>query len=411
MRYLFVFSILTALCLAGRSPVQAQIQMPDARQMSGIPRPVDDLPTGSVSVRLIRGDLSNNIAGHPVELRVGTEVRTATTDESGRVQFDNLPPGTPLEAAAVVDGERLESEEFPAPARGGIRLLLVATDREKAAREAAEAAAPAVSGDVLISRESQIVVEPDDERVRVYYLLNIVNTARTPVNPPAPFVFEVPGGATSTTVMEGSSPLASAAGTRVRVQGPFPPGPTFVQVAYLLPAEGGEVEIAQAFPAPLEHLAVIVRKVGEATLASPLIVRQQEMPAGGELYIAATGDRAVSAGQPIVLSIAGLPHRSTVPRAIALTLAVLIAGAAVWAARGTGVSPAREVERKRLIARREKLFQDLVRLEQDHRKGLADPTRYAARREELVAALERVYGALEPDEASGEPAGRYGLAR
>ena len=33
----------------------AQLQMPDPKQMSGIPRPVDDLPTGSVSVRLIRG--------------------------------------------------------------------------------------------------------------------------------------------------------------------------------------------------------------------------------------------------------------------------------------------------------------------------------------------------------------------
>ena len=400
-----------ALCLSGASTLQAQIQMPDARQMSGIPRPVDDLPTGSVSVRLIRGDLSNNIAGHPVELRVGAEVRTAATDEGGRAQFDALPPGAALKAAAVVDGERLESEEFPAPARGGIRLLLVATDPEGAAREAAEAAAPAVSGEVLISRDSQIVVEPDDERVRVYYLLNIANTARSPVNPPSPFVFEVPSGAVGTTVMEGSSPLASATGTRVRVEGPFPPGQTFIQVAYLLPVSGGAVDIAQAFPAPLEHLAVIVRKVGEARLSSPFIARQEEMPAGGDLYIAATGDRAVAAGQPITLSIAGLPHHSTMPQWIALTLAALIAGVAVWAARGTGASPSREIERKRLVARREKLFQELVRLEQDHRQGRADPSRYGARREELVTALERVYGALEPGDPSVAPAGRPGLAR
>jgi hypothetical protein len=390
---------------------QAQIQMPDARQMSGIPRPVDDLPTGSVSVRLVRGDLSNNIAGHPVELRVGTEVRTASTDESGRAQFDGLPAGTPLKASAVVDGERLDSEEFPAPARGGIRLLLVAADPDRAAREAAEASAPAIAGDVLITRESQLVVEPDDERVRVYYLLNISNTARSPVNPSSPFVFDVPREAVGTAVLEGSSPLASVTGTRVAVQGPFPPGPTFVQVAYILPVSGGEVEIVQAFPAPLEHLAVIVRKEGEATLSSPLIARQQEMPAGGELYIAATGDRAVAAGQPIALSIAGLPHHSTAPRWIALSLAVAVAIAGVWAARGRDAASTRDAERRQLVARRERLFQELVRLEQDHRRGRGDASRYPARREELVAALERVYGALEPDDPGPEAAGRHGLAR
>jgi hypothetical protein len=46
----------------------AQLQMPDPKQMSGIPAPVTDLPAGHVSVRLIRGQLSNNIQGHPVEI-------------------------------------------------------------------------------------------------------------------------------------------------------------------------------------------------------------------------------------------------------------------------------------------------------------------------------------------------------
>ena len=64
--------------------------MPDPKQMAGIPRPVDDLPNGAVSVRLIRGELSNNIASHPVELRVGSKVLTVKTDESGRAQFNDL---------------------------------------------------------------------------------------------------------------------------------------------------------------------------------------------------------------------------------------------------------------------------------------------------------------------------------
>ena len=67
--------------------------MPDPKQMSGIPRPVDDLPNGAISVRLIRGELSNNIADHPVELHVGSEVRTVKTDEAGRAQFNDVPAG------------------------------------------------------------------------------------------------------------------------------------------------------------------------------------------------------------------------------------------------------------------------------------------------------------------------------
>ena len=61
--------------------------MPDPKQMAGIPRPVNDLPNATVSVRLIRGQLSNNIANFPVELHVGSQVRTVKTDEAGRADL------------------------------------------------------------------------------------------------------------------------------------------------------------------------------------------------------------------------------------------------------------------------------------------------------------------------------------
>src|SRR4029077_9865887 len=156
---------LCALCLiCGLSAVAvAQFQMPDPKQMAGIPRPVTDLPNGTVSVRLIRGQLSNNIKDFPVELHVGSEVRTTKTDDAGRAEFGNLPGGATIKAVAVVDGERLESEEFPAPAQGGIRLMLVATDTSKGA--AAEADAAAVAGQVVIGGQTRIIIEPNDETV------------------------------------------------------------------------------------------------------------------------------------------------------------------------------------------------------------------------------------------------------
>jgi hypothetical protein len=382
--------------------------MLDPKQMAGIPRPVTDLPDRSISVRVIRGELSNNIANQPVELHVGSKVLTVKTDEAGRAQFDNVSPGATVKATTEVAGERLESQEFRAPDQGGIRLMLVATDSSKAPATLPDA--PAVKGDVVIVAESRIVIEPIEEAARVFYLLDIANNARVPVNPPAPFGFELPKGALGAAIMDGSSPNAAAAGAHISVQGPFPPGHTYVQAAYQMSAEGGSLTIAQRFPATLEQLAVVVKKAGSTTLSSPQLKEQRELPAQGEMFIAATGG-AVAAGQPLELEVGGIPYHSAAPRIITLSLAGLIVVIGAWASGQPAGDPSgRVAERKRLIARRERLFGDLVRLERDRRSGRGDDRRYAARREEILAALENVYSALDGDDTGPEPADRAGLA-
>jgi hypothetical protein len=386
--------------------------MPDMRQMSGIPRPVNDLPNGSVSVRVIRGDLSNPIANHPVQMRAGNTTQTANTDAEGRAQFDNIAPGTPVKFSADVDGERLESQEFAIQPQGGVRLLLVATDKSAAGQAASAApAVPAVPGSVVIGGESRIVIEPTEETVSVYYILDIVNGATAPVNPEKPFVFTLPASATGTTVIQGSSPLASNKGREVTVAGPFPTGTTAIQVAAEFPVGTGSVEIAQAFPAPIQQLVVIAKKAGNMKMVSPQFSRTEETVIEGTAVILGMGGE-LPAGQTMALTLTGLPHHSSVPRTITLGLAGVIVLIGVWAAtRTSGDAQDRTAERKRLLARREKLFQDLLRLEQDHRRGKIDGPRYAARREELVQALENVYGALDEDDTGPEPAAkRTGVA-
>jgi hypothetical protein len=381
--------------------------MPDPKQMSGIPRPVTDLPDRTVSVRLIRGALSNNIINFPVELSVGGKVRTEKTDESGRAEFKDLPAGQPLRAVAVVDGERLESEEFPAPVQGGIRLLLVATDKTKG--PASEPNAPAISGQVVLGSQSRIIVQPGDESVAVYYLLEILNNARVPVNPSQNFVFDMPTGARGTSLLEGSSPQASVNGPRVTVQGPFAPGRTLVQVACEMAVGSASLELTQRFPATLEQLSVIVKKMGDIKITSPQLASQQDMTASGETFIAAAG-RGVAAGQPIVLTLDNLPHHSAVPQRVALTLVAVIIVGGVWMSRRPDDAEAKAAERQRLIARREKLFAELVRLENDQRSGKVGQNRFASRREEIIAALEHIYGALDSDNLGPDPVNRPGIA-
>lgn len=417
MNRIFLFSGVALLCGSLSAMAQmpgagaampgapAGMEMPDMKQMSGIPRPVGDLPVGTVSIRLIRGSLSNNLTNHDVELNVAGTVHREKTDDTGHAEFKGLPQGATVKATAVVDGERLESQEFPVPAQGGVRMMLVATDKEAEKKKADEASAPAVTGQVVLGGESRIVLEPGDEAVQVYYLLDIVNTARVPVNPPSLLMFDMPRAAVGTTVLEGSSPQASVNGTRVRVQGPFKPGTTTVQVACELPFRGGTLQFVQHFPANMEQLAVVAKKAGAMRLVSPQLSTQQDMQAqDGQLYIAGTGG-AVPAGAPINLTLDDLPHHSAVPRNTALILALAIVLLGLLGVRRPDDPQSRRAERQRLIERREKLFAELVRIETDARKGRGDPARLAARRAELVAALEHIYGALDEG-----PDGRAGLA-
>jgi hypothetical protein len=144
---------------------------------------------------------------------------------------------------------------------------------------------------------------------------------------------------------------------------------------------------------------VIVRKVGDVKLESAQITTQQDLTAQGDVYIGGQGG-AVAAGQPLVLSVTGIVHHSATPMWTALSLALGIILFGVWATWKPRPDGLRTAERSRLVARREKLLNDLVRLERDQRNGKLpgnDLRRYTSRREELVAALEQVYGGLDDD--------------
>lgn len=394
--FLFTFHF---LLFTSPSPASAQLQMPDPKQMSGIPRPVTDLPAGHVSVRLIRGQLSNNVSGHPVEMHAGGKVITTKTDENGRAEFSGVAAGSAVKAVALVDGERLESQEFPWPAEGGIRLMLVATAK---GGDAPPPVFQPVTGNVVLGDQTRVIIDPGDGSLQVYYLLDIQNSARAPVNPATALAFDVPKGAQSTTILSGA-PQAIARGDRVTVTGPFAPGQTSVQVAYRMPFSSGDISFEQALPLAVPGLAVLMKKVGDATLTSPQLPRVEEREFDGERYILAQGP-PVPAGGMLEFDISGLPHRSPLPRQIALGLAALIIGAGFWAGTRRPAPGTNAARVKQLTGKREKLFGDLIRLEQQKRAGSIDAARYAERRPALVAQLERVYRDLDAEGGQGAAA-------
>lgn len=388
-RLLILASIaLMIVGVGGRASLHAQM---DARAMSGIPRPVDDVPDGTVVVRLVRQEIGNYVTNHPVDLDVGGTTQTVRTDQEGRAQFSGLKPGVALRATATMDGERLESQPFEIPPAGGVRLLLVASAR--GAGTAAPSPAQPVAGTVSFAGESRFVVQFSDDEPEVFYLLDIVNPGGAPATS-EPLVFDLPPGATNAAVLEGSSPQAEVKGSRVIISGPFQPGVTTVQIAYSLLAPGDRLVISQRLPAALGQVLLAVQKVGNVRFASTQASGQREVPVEGRTYVMAVGP-ALRAGDRVTFELTGLPHQATWPRNLALAFAIVVLSVGGWSAVRTPDRTGLAAERRRLEARRERIFREILEIDAQPRAGAFDADRGSARRADLVAELERIYGALD----------------
>jgi hypothetical protein len=167
-----------------------------------------------------------------------------------------------------------------------------------------------------------------------------------------------------------------------------------VQFAYTMSYSGGNLTVEQKMPAGLSRLIVLAQKGGDMRLQSPQMTEQREMTAQGNIYIVGQGP-GVAAGTTLSFHFSNLPHAPTWPRNVALGLAVAILIAGAWASRRASLPTAADRAREKLESRREKLFGELTALEQQHRSGQIEPARYAERRAELVAALERVYAEID----------------
>jgi hypothetical protein len=372
----------------------AQIAMPDPALIHGRAIPAAELPQGTVTVRVVREAIGNNVAGQAVRLVVNGSPRNATTDDQGRAEFPNLPAGAEVRAEADVSGEPLVSDIFMVPASGGLRVILVAGLKESAARKDAEAAAaaaaPPVSGSVVIGPNSRMLMEFRDDALQMFYVLDILNNARTRVDIGGPLIINLPEGAGGAGVLEGSSPTATVAGDRLTVTGPFAPGVTSVQVGFTLRHDSPNLTVQQTWPVPVQQLTVAMEKVGTASMSSPQFSTVGEVKAEtGTPFLLASGP-AVPAGGTVTIQLTNLPAHSPVPRYVALALVAAILGFGAWMASGRG--PQTTEGRPRLIARRKALFAELATIESRRRTGAAVDE---DRRQRLIAELEQIYGELD----------------
>jgi hypothetical protein len=312
-------------------PVSTFAQM-DLSQVSGQPLPSPDLPAGTVSVRVIRGSVTNNVTGQAVDVTVDGKTQRVTTDASGRAMISGLRQGAQVQAVTVVDGQRIASKEF-AVGSIGIRVMLVAAGGGAAAGPSPSA--PAVPGAIAFGPESRIVAEMAEDRLTVYYLMDVVNASAAPVDPGGPVVVELPREARGAFLLQDSSKQATVSGARVVVTGPFAPGTTAVRAGFEMPTTGGTAHLVSKVPAPLPQLIVIVQQIGGLDLESTQLSGKREVTDQGERILVGMGP-AIAAGQSIDVAITGLPHHASWPRYLALTLAGAFMTAGIWAGFAAG---------------------------------------------------------------------------
>jgi hypothetical protein len=173
-----------------------------------------------------------------------------------------------------------------------------------------------------------------------------------------------------------------------------------VQFAYTMPYSSETLTVEQRLPADLTQLTVLAQKVGDLHLTSPQMAQHRDMTTEGQTYILGQGP-ALKAGDSVTFNFTGLPHATTWPRNLAIALALVLLVGGAWGSMRSGAATATaDARRRKLEAKRDRLFAELTEIEQQHLQGGLEPRRYATRRRELVSALEGVYAEMDEEAAA-----------
>ena len=144
----------------------------------------------------------------------------------------------------------------------------------------------------------------------MFYLLEIVNNARTPIDIGGPLLIRAADrrrGRVDDAGLVAAAPARRA--TCVTITGPFPPGKTIAQVGFSLPQAGASdhdpADVAGGAGAGLRRRRED-RQHADVVAAAHRRARDE---LGGQPFIMATGGR-LNAGETLVLNLTGLPAHS-----------------------------------------------------------------------------------------------------
>jgi len=382
--------------------------------ISGFARLDPTLPAGTVDV------LAVDDAGHPlvkqgIELGKvatsgrGVEVLLQATGSDGHTRFSQVTGGDTGGAggaaggvaAAVVmtrDGLRLGTDGFQIPAAGpGIAVELHVLQRSPD---------PAL---ITIGAGGRIILQLRDDALGFIETFPLENHSDKLFDPgPGGVEIPLPSEAYGAEGAEGEHKIEIRKGIGVAVHGPIPPrrpehldpnqkSPDEVTFGFLLPSNSSSRTVEQKFPNGLGEFTFVTEQLPNLTIESDQITGRQPRELQDKKYWLMRG-APIPVGGVLRFTVHGLPAADHAGRIIAAALALLLVGGAIVFGRkgGDGNRAKTESQREALVTRRERLFAELLSLEERRTTAADDAAKRATRteRDDLVRKLEGIYREL-----------------
>ncbi len=356
----------------------------------------DGLPRGTLNVELVAPG-GKGLPGLEVKLgQVGSDkiikVHRATSDAQGIAHFSDLPTGEAAGYAALVDhdGMRLATPVFRMSPDKGMHSRIPSLERTND------------SSVLRIDNRSVVVIEAREDALAIMQSLVFRNTSEKLFDPgEGGLVLPLPTGFVNAQEISGGVPVEARTREGMAVRAVIAPNSaasfaTQARFGFILPADGAsDIAYKQPLPTGMESPLIVIPADTGITLQGPGLRRIADTAdARGGKVLRYESD-AISPGGALIMTVVGLPTRDTSGRKIAGTLALLLLFAALVFARppkGAAAGDAQALQP--LVARREKLFADLVAFEQRSRQQGDARAEPAQERRELVAKLEAVYRQL-----------------
>lgn len=298
--------------------------------------PRDGLPAGTVEIRVLGRD-GKPLTGARVDLLLaqhaaGSPPKHASTDDSGTVRFSGLATKAPaaghLVALVEHDGLRIGSQPFDLEAKRG---------------SAGELRVPEKTSELSVLRvsaNSRMMVELREDSLAFMQNLVVENHSDKVFDPgPRGVLFPLPDGCTGAETLAGGAEVEMKEGAGAIWRGPLPPTDTPLSAAQvrvgcvLATHEMPELEIVQPMPLGLQGGLAMIQAIHAVGLSAPgLRARPVERDDNGnELRSYELG--SLEPGQPLHLTVYGLPTRGRSGRRIALGLVLLLVVAGIAAVR------------------------------------------------------------------------------
>jgi hypothetical protein len=293
----------------------------------------DKLPAGVVEIKVTSAD-GTPIAGQRVELAraKGSElqVERADTDATGVARFAKLATGSGHPWAAVLerDGTRIGSLPFELD------------DKRGAAGELHLPGKTSDLGVLRVADDSRIMLELREDSIAFLQNLIVENTSDKIFEPgPAGLLVPLPDGCTGAEKLPGGANVELKEGTGAIVRTPLPPtsaamGATQVRVGCVIATrETPEVEIVQPMPLGLQGAFAMIPALKDVALSAPGIRPRPSERGDSGVELRTYELDSLAPGQPLRLTVVGLPTRSQAGKWIALALVGLLVGAGIAAVR------------------------------------------------------------------------------